>query len=106
MPYTKVPMNALVEGYENKANIFLADTASGRALKLSVTPQYIGPDFFTISTEAAPPNSLAVAEGAAYLSDGALIQINHLGHRQHVPRATDPTAGKSPKGFPGLRPQV
>lgn len=71
--YYKVPMNALVEGYKEKANIYIAN--EGFAQKISIQPTYIGNDFFTISSKSLDGTELVVTDGAAYLKDGMAIKV-------------------------------
>lgn len=74
-PYFRVPMDALVEGYRDQAKVFLADSGRTKALSRSVRPEYIGADFFTISTTDLPADAYVITAGAAYLKDGAKIRI-------------------------------
>ena len=66
-------MNALVEGYKNKANIY---TIRGdKAKRISIEPAYIGNDFFTISAINLNGIDRVITDGAAYLKDGMEIKI-------------------------------
>ncbi len=73
--YYRIPMDALVEGYREKARIFLADSTRQRVTAREVTPRHIGPDYFTISPAELPDGASVVTAGAAYLSDGAAIRV-------------------------------
>lgn len=72
-PYLKIPINALVEGYKDKANIYLLK--NNKAHKISIQPIYIGADFFTVSPNALKDNYIVITEGAAYLKDGMEVNI-------------------------------
>ena len=72
-PYIKVPINALVEGYQNKANIYTVK--DGVAIKQVVQPLYIGNDFFTISDNQLVGIDEVVTDGAAYLKEGLAVKI-------------------------------
>jgi len=71
--YYKIPMNALVEGYKEKANIYTAN--DGFAQKISIQPVYIGNDFFTISSNSLEGTEQVITDGAAYLKDGMAIKV-------------------------------
>ena len=73
--YFKIPMNALVEGYKNKANIYIVNGET--AQKVSIQPTYIGNDFFTISADNFDLNGMeeVITDGAAYLKDGMAIKV-------------------------------
>lgn len=73
--YYKIAMDALVEGYENKANIFIPSSDGSKAEKRSVSPLYIGTDYFTISTDQLQGVSEVITSGAAYLQDGETINV-------------------------------
>jgi len=75
--YYKIPMNALVEGYKEKANIYIEN--GGFAQKISIQPTYIGNDFFTISSNSLDGTEQVITDGAAYLKDGMAIKVVNLG---------------------------
>jgi RND family efflux transporter MFP subunit len=71
--YYKIPMNALVEGYKNRANVF---TIKGDiAKKISIQPHYIASDFFTIPTNQLEEGTQVITDGAAYLKDGTKVKV-------------------------------
>ena len=72
--YIKIPINALVEGYKEKANIYILD--GKKAKKVSIQPLFISNDFFTIDESVLAPSSQVITEGAAYLKDN--IEVNVL----------------------------
>lgn len=71
--YIKIPINALVEGYQKQANIYTVK--EGIAIKKSVQPIYIGSDFFTISKNQLVGIKQVVTDGAAYLKEGLPVKI-------------------------------
>lgn len=71
--YFKIPMNALVEGYKEKANIYILDGET--AQKVSIQPAYIGNDFFTITSDKFNGMEQVITDGAAYLKDGMAIKV-------------------------------
>jgi len=77
LPYYKIDLNALVEGYENKVNLFSLTTngAKNIAKKISISPDYIGSNFFTTYEPKLEEDLLIITEGAAYLSDGMEVQV-------------------------------
>jgi len=77
LPYYKIDLNALVEGYENKVNLFSLKTIEGKSIarKISVNPDYIGSNFFTTYETELEEDLLIITEGAAYLSDGMEVQV-------------------------------
>lgn len=70
--YYKIDMNALVEGYQNKANIYIPINDTAR--KVTIRPEYIGGDYFTVSTEQLENVTAVITDGAAYLKDGEPIR--------------------------------
>lgn len=74
-PYYRIPMDALVEGYANKANIFIPDSTGTRAIKRTIQPTYIGPDFFTVAESQLEGVTAVITGGAAYLKDGGEIEM-------------------------------
>lgn len=72
-PYYKINMNALVEGNVDRANIYIP--VDGKAQKVSVQPQHIGPDYFTVDASSVPPLKRVITDGAAYLKDGEPIRL-------------------------------
>jgi len=74
-PYYPVPMDALVEGYQTRANIFVPDSNGTLARKVAVEPQYIGKDFFTVPQRQLDSFRQVITSGSAYLRDGAPIRI-------------------------------
>lgn len=70
--YVKIPMNALVEGYQKQVNIY--SVKEGMAIKKSVEPIYIGNDFFTVNEDQLEGVEQVVTDGAAYLKEG--LQVN------------------------------
>lgn len=72
-PYYKIPMNALVEGYKNKANIYTLNKE--KAKKISVQPAYIGNDFFTVSANDLDGITQVITDGAAYLKDEMEVKV-------------------------------
>ena len=71
--YLKIPINALVEGYKEKANIYLLD--GKQAKKISIQTLYIGKDFFTISEGTLKKTEQVITDGAAYLKDGIEVRV-------------------------------
>lgn len=71
--YFKIPMNALVEGYKEKANIYIVNGET--AQKVSIRPAYIGNDFFTITSDNLNGTEQVITDGAAYLKDGMAIKV-------------------------------
>ena len=71
--YVKIPMNALVEGYQKKVNIYTVK--EGVAIKKSVEPIYIGNDFFTITENQLGGIEQVVTDGAAYLKEGLEVNV-------------------------------
>ena len=71
--YYKIPMNALVEGYKSKANIYTIH--ENKAEKISIQPAYIGNDFFTISENGLNGIEQVITDGAAYLKDGMEVMV-------------------------------
>ena len=71
--YFKIPMNALVEGYKDKANIYILNGET--AQKVSIQPVYIGNDFFTITSDDLNGMEQVITDGAAYLKDGMTIKV-------------------------------
>lgn len=71
--YFKVPMNALVEGYKEKANIYIVNGET--AQKVSIQPIFIGKDYFTISSNSLDEMEQVITDGAAYLKDGMAINV-------------------------------
>lgn len=74
-PYYRIPMDALVEGYRDRAKVFLADSSRTKAVSHAVHPGYIGAEFFTIPTTDLPADAYVITAGAAYLKDGAKIRV-------------------------------
>lgn len=77
-PYFKIGMDALVEGSRNKASIYVPSNNNTIARKISIRPEYIGDDYFTIAARQLPDESLVISEGAPYLSEGAKIEVTNL----------------------------
>ncbi len=71
--YFKIPMNALVEGYKEKANIYILNGETAK--KISIQPIYIGKDFFTISSDNLDGMEQVITDGAAYLKDGMAVKV-------------------------------
>ena len=71
--YYKIPMNALVEGYKSKANIYTIKGA--KAQRISIQPAYIGNDFFTIAETGLAGIDQVITDGAAYLKDGMEVKV-------------------------------
>ncbi len=71
--YIKVPINALVEGYQKQANVYTIQ--DDRAIKKSIIPLYIGNDFFTVTENQLEGIEQVVTDGAAYLKDGLEVNI-------------------------------
>lgn len=72
-PYIKVPINALVEGYQKRVNIYTIK--DGIAIKKSIEPIYIGNDFFTVNETQLEGIEQVVTDGAAYLKEGLQVNI-------------------------------
>ena len=72
-PYVKVPINALVEGYQRQANIYTVQ--DGKAIKKSIEPLYIGNDFFTVADNQLEGIEQVVTDGAAYLKEGLVVKV-------------------------------
>ena len=72
-PYYKIPINALVEGYRDKANIYSVE--NNRAKKLSIQPLYIGKDFFSISKNQLKGLPIIITDGAAYVKEGMEVKV-------------------------------
>ena len=72
-PYIKVPLNALVEGYQRQVNIYTVK--DGKAIKKSIEPLYIGNDFFTVADNQLEGIEQVVTDGAAYLKEGLLVKV-------------------------------
>ena len=72
-PYIKIPINALVEGYQKQVNIYTVK--DGVAIKKSVAPIYIGNDFFTIADNQLEGIEQVVTDGAAYLKEGLQVKV-------------------------------
>lgn len=74
-PYFPIPMDALVEGYQTRANIFVPDSNGTVARKMAVNPQYIGKNFFTVPQRQLDSFRQVITGGSAYLRDGAPIRV-------------------------------
>jgi RND family efflux transporter MFP subunit len=72
-PYYKINMNALVEGNASRANIYVP--VDGKAKKVSIQPQHIGRDYFTVDASSVPPLKTVITDGAAYVEDGEAIRL-------------------------------
>lgn len=74
-PYYKIDMNALVEGYRDRASVYIPVNDTAR--KVVVRPEHIGPDFFTVSTAQfdLEQSSRIITDGAAYLHEGSPIRL-------------------------------
>lgn len=72
-PYYKIPINALVEGYKNKANIYTIK--ENLAQRVSIQPAYIGNDFFTIVEDELVGINQVITDGAAYLKEGMEVKV-------------------------------
>ncbi|WP_020528748.1 efflux RND transporter periplasmic adaptor subunit [Flexithrix dorotheae] len=72
--YYKISINALVEGNEETAQIYVLKEKSNRVKKVQVKPEHIVDGFFTVRADTSM-NGKVVVEGAAYLSDGDQVEI-------------------------------
>ncbi|MEO1258417.1 MAG: efflux RND transporter periplasmic adaptor subunit [Bacteroidota bacterium] len=76
-PYFKIDLNALVEGSENAANIFLLKEAAQKTFvqKITVLPDQIQKGFFSTSDPGLKEGLSVVTTGAAWLSDGMEVNV-------------------------------
>jgi len=74
-PYYKISMNALVEGNSKEAKVFVPSQDSQHAKAVTIVPEYIGDDFFTVSQAKWPGNKQVITDGAAYLREGDTFSI-------------------------------
>ncbi|MBX2841346.1 MAG: efflux RND transporter periplasmic adaptor subunit [Flammeovirgaceae bacterium] len=72
--YYKISINALVEGNQETAQIYVLEEKSNTVKKVKVKPEYIVDGFFTIQANDSMSGKVVV-EGAAYLSDGDQVEI-------------------------------
>ncbi len=72
-PYYKLSMDALVEGEEALARVFVYDSQAKTAHSITVRPDHIGEDFFTVLAEETRINQPVITIGAAYLSEGSQV---------------------------------
>ncbi|MEM1328351.1 MAG: efflux RND transporter periplasmic adaptor subunit [Bacteroidota bacterium] len=72
-PYYKINMNALVEGNASRANIYIP--VDGKAKKVSIRPDYIGADYFTVHADELNNVTQVITDGAAYVRDGEAIRF-------------------------------
>lgn len=70
----KIPMNALVEGKQNKASIFYTEDDS-TVKYLEVEVLNFVEDFFTVAADALPKQIKVITEGAPYLAKNDSINI-------------------------------
>ena len=74
-PYVRISLDALVEGAEEWANVYVPDSAERIARLIQVRPKFIGDGFFTVEPEALEGFSQVITQGSAYLKHGDLIRI-------------------------------
>lgn len=73
--YYRIPMDALVEGYREKAKVFLTDSTQTVVASKTVRPEYVGADFFTVREDELPTGAFVVTDGAAYLQEQSEIEV-------------------------------
>ena len=76
-PYYKIDMNALIEGDEEIANIYLVEPKGNKKIvkKVELHSKYIESDFFITNSEQLEDGAQVVVQGASYLNDGAEVEI-------------------------------
>ena len=73
--YYKIPIDGLVEGKGDMITLFIPDQSGTIATEISVVPEYIGKDYFTVTRSSEVNIDRVVTTGAAYLADKDKIQI-------------------------------
>lgn len=74
-PYIRISLDALVEGAEEWANVYVPDASTQVARQVKVRPKFIGDGFFTVEPEALEGFSQVITQGSAYLQNGDSIRI-------------------------------
>lgn len=69
-----LPIEALVEGDQAKARLYLFDPGTGTVKSAERSIAFVSGDEVAL-TEALPPGSQVVTDGAAYLRDGEAVQV-------------------------------
>ncbi|MGI9544769.1 MAG: efflux RND transporter periplasmic adaptor subunit, partial [Cyclobacteriaceae bacterium] len=70
-PYYRIAVNALVEGDQQWAKVFVPDSSSQTARPLLVRPDHIGEQYFTVLASEWDDKPQVITEGSAYLKAGA-----------------------------------
>lgn len=73
--YLQLPMEALVEADEEKAVIFVPDSAFATAQKVEISSYEIRDDYLAIPTTELAPQTPVITEGAKYLGNGVPIRV-------------------------------
>ena len=72
-PYYKISMNALVEGHQQTASVFLFDEQSGTAELSELQPMHIDNAYFTVPVDQLHKGKKVITEGSAYIEHGEVV---------------------------------
>lgn len=73
--YYRIPMDAVVDAEDHQVRVFLADTATARAVAYTLPTSHITTAYVLVDTSAATLDLPLILAGAAYLEDQAPISI-------------------------------
>jgi RND family efflux transporter MFP subunit len=77
-PYYRIPMNALVQGDEDSAEIYVVHPSSSEVSRKHVTPQFIGDGYFTVSAQNFGDPQWVVVRGAPYIEQNRPVEITQI----------------------------
>ena len=76
--YFQISMNALVEGHQHKANVYLYDEQTGKAKRSELQPIHIEDNYFLVAAADLPDSHMIITEGSAYVQSGDVVKPYNL----------------------------
>ena len=73
--YYRIPMSALVDGSRDLVSIMIPVNERTSARKITVRPEHVGTDYFTVLASEAGKIGEVITDGAAYVRDGETISL-------------------------------
>ncbi len=76
--YFRINMNALVEGHQQNASIYLYNNRTGKAEISEIEPVHIDDGFFTVAVADLEGHRHIITDGSAYIKDGEVVEPLNL----------------------------
>ena len=76
--YFQININALVEGHQQNASIYLYNEQTGKAERTKIRPVHIDDGFFTVAVSDLPGFQNIITDGSSFIKDGDFVKPINL----------------------------